>query len=50
MARPKRELQPLIPEDDLKAVIRGLIAVPAEKVKAAEMARPKRPKRTKQST
>jgi hypothetical protein len=49
MARPKTPLEPLIPEDDLKAVIRGLIAVPAEKVKAAEKARPKRAKRKRKA-
>jgi hypothetical protein len=34
MARPKKPLEPLIPLDKLKAVVKGLIAVPKAEVDA----------------
>ena len=44
-----RKLEPLVPEDELKAFVRAVIAVPKEAVDKAEAARPKR-KRTKKAT
>lgn len=42
MARPKKPLEPLIPLDDLKNVVKGLIAVPKDELDRAEAERPKR--------
>lgn len=32
MARPKRPIAPLIPEDELKLVVAGLLAVPKDRI------------------
>ena len=47
----KRELGPLIPLDDLKQVVRGLVAVPKHGVEPKKVVkpRPKSPRRDKQS-
>jgi len=42
MARPKKDLEPLAPMHDLKAVVRGLIAFPKELLNEIEASRPKR--------
>jgi hypothetical protein len=50
MARPKKQFDPdtkLIPLDDLKRVVQGLIAVPKDEIDKAEAERPKRKRRTK---
>ena len=41
MAEPKK-LEPLIPLDELKKVVRGLIHVPKDEIDKAEADRPKR--------
>jgi len=38
----KKELDPLIPLDDLKSVLRGLVAAPKRKIVKASKPRPKR--------
>jgi hypothetical protein len=48
MARPKKTFDPetkLIPIEDLKQVVRGLIAVPKDEIDKAEAERPKRKRR-----
>lgn len=40
----KKPLEPLIPLDELKNVVKGLIAVPKEQIDKAELERPKRKK------
>lgn len=44
MAEPKKPLEPLIPLDNLKQVVRGLIRVPKDEIDKAEAERPKRAK------
>jgi hypothetical protein len=42
MARPKKPLAPLIPLDQLKSVVAGLIAAPKDTVEKIEATPPKR--------
>lgn len=44
MAEPKKPLEPLIPMDELKKVVRGLIHVPKDELDKAEADRLKRPR------
>jgi hypothetical protein len=46
MARPKKPLEPLVPLDELKNVVKGLIVVPKDEIDNAETEYPKR-KRTR---
>jgi hypothetical protein len=46
--RMKKQLEPLIPLDDLKSVVKGLMAVPKSEIDKAEAERPRR-KRGKSS-
>jgi len=45
MARPKRPIAPLIPEEELKQVVRGLLAVPKDKIVPPKAKTPKRKRR-----